>query len=133
MIESIIIKYKSLWRFGIVGCSNTLVDFAVFTILWEFFRINYLYCQVAAYIAGIINSFVLNKVWTFESKTSNIESSRQLVKFIIINLFSLTVSLLGLRLLSGEMHLNVYFAKVAVTVITLAINYSGYKWWVFVK
>lgn len=124
-------EYRSFWRFAVVGCCNTAVDFIVFTILRAIFNVNYLYCQGAAFIAGILNSFILNKAWTFESKTSRFESSRQLGKFVFINLVSLAVSLLGLQLLSGQMHMNVYVAKVTVTVVTQAINYSGYRWWVF--
>jgi len=130
-LSTYLAEYKSFWRFAVVGCSNTAVDFIVFTILRAIFNVNYLYCQVAAFIAGIMNSFILNKTWTFESKTSRFESSRQLGKFVFINLVSLAVSLLGLQLLSGQMHMNVYVAKVAVTVVTQAINYSGYRWWVF--
>lgn len=124
-------RYRSLWRFAIVGCTNTAVDFGVFTLLRAVFDLNYLLCQTVAYIAGILNSFVLNKVWTFESKTSNLHTSLQLGRFIIVNIVSLSASLLGLKLLSGELHINVYLAKAAVTVLTQAINYSGYRWWVF--
>ena len=93
--------------------------------------VDYLYCQVAAFIAGILNSFILNKVWTFESKTTDFDSSIQLIKFITVNLVSLGISLVGLRFLNGHLAVNIYLAKVAVTVVTQAINYSGYRFWVF--
>lgn len=124
-------RYRSYWRFGIVGCSNTFVDFAVFTILRELLGVNYLWCQAWGYTFGTLNSFILNKKWTFESKTSNIKTSIQLSQFITVNLVSMGVSVLGLKLLSGHWHLNVYAAKVAVTVVTQVINYSGYRFWVF--
>ncbi len=124
-------RYSSVWRFALVGCTNTAIDFGVFTLLRAVFDLNYLLCQTAAYVAGILNSFILNKVWTFESKTSNLHTSLQLGRFIIVNIVSLLVSLLMLNLLSGQLHMNVYLAKVTVTVFTQVINYSGYQWWVF--
>lgn len=124
-------EYKSYWRFAIVGCSNTAVDFIVFTVLREFFQVNYLWCQVAGFILGIVNSFVLNKTWTFESQTSKLQTSLQFSKFIGVNGISLVVSLLGLKLLSGLWQIDVYMAKVIVTGVAMTINYLGYRFWVF--
>jgi len=124
-------KYRSYWRFGMVGCSNTIVDFAVFTILRELLGVNYLWCQAWGYIFGTLNSFILNKRWTFESKTSRFQTSMQLVQFICVNLISMGVSLIGLRLLSGHWNMNVYIAKALITVLAQAVNYSGYRFWVF--
>ena len=124
-------RYRSYWRFALVGCSNTAVDFGVFTFLQAVFQLNYILCQVAAFIAGISNSFILNKMWTFESKTTHFDSSIQFTKFVIVNLVSLGMSLVGLKLLNGNLAVNIYLAKVAVTVVTQAVNYSGYRFWVF--
>ena len=124
-------RYRSYCRFALVGCSNTVVDFGVFTLLKAAFQLNYIVCQVAAFIAGILNSFVLNKVWTFKSKTAHFDTSIELFKFVLVNLVSLGVSLVGLRYLNGTLAVNIYLAKVTVTIVTQAINYSGYRFWVF--
>ena len=124
-------ELKSLLRFGVVGCSNTLVDFGVFTILRAILDIYYLWCQVIGYSAGVLNSFIFNKIWTFESKTSRFQTSMQFGRFIFVNLVSLGVSLLGLRLLSGYWQVNVYLSKVVVTILAQIVNYSGYRFWVF--
>lgn len=126
-------RYRSYWRFALVGCSNTAVDFGIFALLHAAFQLNYILCQVAAFAAGILNSFVLNKVWTFESKTAHLDTSVQLFKFVVVNLVSLGVSLLGLTYLKGTLAVNIYLAKVTITIVTQAINYSGYRWWVFSK
>lgn len=133
MIKSIVTKHYSFWRFAIVGCSNTGVDFVVFTILREIFDVYYLWCQVAGYTFGTLNSFILNKKWTFESKTSRFQTSIQFVKFISVNLVSLGISLIGLKLLSGYWNINVYLAKVLVTAVAQLVNYSGYRFLVFGK
>lgn len=122
---------RSLFRFAAVGCINTLVDFTVFTILKSIFDINYLVCQVAGYSAGVLNSFVMNKVWTFESKTSKFHTSMQFARFIAVNLISLGVSLAGLKILIGYGNINVYISKIIVTGLAQAVNYLGYRFWVF--
>lgn len=126
-------KWKSLPRFAIVGCINTGVDFAVFFLL-NYLGVNYLICQAAGYSLGLINSFIMNKVWSFECKISEISTLNQFVKFIGINLLSLGVSLIGLKVLNGYKSVNVYYSKVLVTIfVTQFINYFGYKLWVFKK
>ncbi len=122
---------RSLFRFSSVGCLNTAVDFIVFTILKEIFDVNYVWCQIAGYSAGILNSFIFNKVWTFESKTPQIHTFMQFIKFLLVNLVSLGVSVIGLKILSQNGHINVYIAKIIVTIAAQAINYSGYRFWVF--
>lgn len=125
------LKSRSLRRFAAVGCMNTAVDFAVFTILRSVFDVHYLLCQVAGYTMGIINSYFFNKVWTFENKAAGWDIRRQFVQFVLVNLISLAISLLGLKILSGYWHINVYFAKVLVTGLALMFNYLGYTYWVF--
>lgn len=124
-------KYKRLLRFAAVGCINTGVDFLTFTILHSAFHTDKLICQVAGYSMGVANSFILNKLWTFESHGSKYESSRELLKFVVVNAVSLGVSLLGLQILNGNLKVNVYISKVIVTVLAQAVNYFGYKLWVF--
>jgi putative flippase GtrA len=54
-------------KFGIVGVTNTLLTLAVYTLLLEVLR---LYCVAASGIAfavGTVNSFLLNRRWTFGS------------------------------------------------------------------
>lgn len=131
MVVNKIKSGRSVFRFSFVGGLNTAVDFLVFTILKEFFVINYLWCQIAAYSAGVINSFICNKVWTFESKTSEIPTCIQFLKFLLVNLVSMGISVVGLKLLSQNGNINVYISKVVVTIMTQAVNYCGYRFWVF--
>src|SRR6266571_8198807 len=67
--------YTSLWqagRFVIVGTLNTLVDILVLNLLVRMFPTHQaqtlLVYNTVAYGCGAINSFLLNKYWTFESR-----------------------------------------------------------------
>jgi putative flippase GtrA len=130
-LSELLKKYKSFIRFAIVGCLNTGVDFLTFTVFQSVFGINSLISQVAGYSLGLINSFIWNKIWTFESKKSKIGTLNQMVKFICINAVTLGITLLGLYLLNNRCHINVYIAKIIVTVLAQIVNYFGYKLWVF--
>src|SRR5664279_1325598 len=52
-------------KFGIVGISNTLLTFAVYTLLLKVFGVWYLLASAIGFIAGATNGFLLNRKWTF--------------------------------------------------------------------
>lgn len=124
-------RYRHFWRFGMVGVINTAVDFSAFAFLHSFWGIDKLISQAAGYSAGLVNSFILNKSWTFENKATRQETIRQSSKFIVVNALSLTVTLLGLKFLNENLGLSTYLSKVVVTLLAQLINFAGYKLWVF--
>src|SRR5260370_37896943 len=52
-------------KFGIVGISNTLLTFAVYTLLLKVFGVWYLAASAIGFGVGTVNSFLLNRRWTF--------------------------------------------------------------------
>ena len=52
-------------KFGIVGVSNTLLTFAVYTLLLKVFGVWYLAASAIGFVGGATNGFLLNRRWTF--------------------------------------------------------------------
>src|SRR5271165_1862976 len=52
-------------KFGIVGVSNTLLTFAVYTLLLKGFGVWYLAASAIGFVVGAINGFLWNRRWTF--------------------------------------------------------------------
>ena len=52
-------------KFGIVGVSNTLLTFAVYTLLLKGFGVWYLAASAIGFMVGATNGFLLNRRWTF--------------------------------------------------------------------
>jgi putative flippase GtrA len=124
-------KLKALSRFSIIGILNTLIDFAVFTIFQSLFGINYLVSQIAGFSFGVVNSFIFNKNWTFQNKNANKKTVHEFLQFITINLISLIITIIFMRFLINKFEINVYVAKIIVTVIAQITNFLAYKLWVF--
>ena len=124
---------KYIIRFGMVGIINTGVDFAIFSVLNSVFGIHYTVCQIAGYSSGVISSFILNKIWTFQDKKANKKLFLQFSQFVFVNALSLTGSLLAIRLFVNVFELNVYVAKILATLFAQILNFVGYRFWVFVK
>ena len=126
---SLIIRYKRVLLFLVIGGINTAVDFLVFTAADQFMALAVEYNQACGYIAGLISSYILNQAFTFRDaeKTGSV---LKIARFLIVNAVSLGISMYGIKLLT-LMGLNRYFAKVIITIVTMAINYIGYKLFVF--
>jgi putative flippase GtrA len=132
LMNKYINKYKSLFKFGIVGVTNTIIDYVTFVIL-NAIGINYILCQIAAYSVGTLNSYIFNKNWTFKGNGNNKKPHEEFMEFLIINIITLIITELSLIVLLKEYKLNIYIAKVCIVILAQAANYFSYKLWVFAK
>jgi putative flippase GtrA len=142
-------------RFIIVGFSNFAVSFAVFYLLYNYWQLSGLFygllgeagrnlensmlqfgaesldatlANIVGYGAGIINSFIWNKLWTFRAKH---ETVAQFGRFLTLNFFCLLLSSTSLFLFTDYLHwpyLPVWF--ITMVIITI-INFLGSRTWVF--
>lgn len=53
-------------KFGVVGVGNTLLTFAIFTVLLKVFGVWYVASSAIGFIAGATNGFLMNRSWTFK-------------------------------------------------------------------
>ena len=115
-------------RFCTVGLGNTAVDFNVFFLL-NLGGVPYLLAQAISYSAGVINSFIFNRKWTFrvERKANLLEAT----SFFIVNGLSLLTSFGMLAVLHDVNHLNLWLGKCLATGAAIVVNYIGSRLWVF--
>ncbi|MBC7962617.1 MAG: GtrA family protein [Steroidobacteraceae bacterium] len=114
-------------KFVLVGLLNTGIDVAFFFLL-TWFGISFVVAQIVSYSCGASNSYLLNKIWTFRSSSL---SYGEIVRFTVVNLISLGISIVVLTLLHGRAGLELTAAKGVATVCALAVNFLGNKLWVF--
>jgi putative flippase GtrA len=134
---------KQFSKFIIVGGVNTGIDFLVLNILIyvtditagvELFVLNSISFSIA-----VVNSYFMNKRWTFQDKTQTEQEPIKFSRFIavsvvgvIINglvLTGITTSIAPLFGLSAVLWANI--AKLMATGISLIWNFIGYKLFVF--
>ncbi len=82
------------------------------------------------YVAGMVNSFVLNKLWTFEAAG---HTSRQLRRFVALNLVSLAAStaimFVAVDMLAAP-YVPVFVATVALTTV---VHFVANRHWTFAE
>jgi putative flippase GtrA len=119
-------------KFSIVGVLNTLINLLVIYIFTEFFGIYYLISAVLAFIVAVTNSFILNKIWTFQEnfrKNLHLKS----IKFFIVSIISLIFNLFILYISVEYLKIWYIFAQIIAIIFNLIINFFGNKLWTFKK
>ncbi|HAN43842.1 MAG TPA: hypothetical protein DCP97_00480 [Ruminococcaceae bacterium] len=124
-------SFKKMIKFGITGVSNTVVDFCIFTLLYKLLLVDKYTAQVIGYSAGILNSYIINRSWTFKSSQSFL--SLQLVKFVAVNLCMLGLSLALIWFFADMLGLSAMVAKLLATAIIMLVNFIVSKLWVFAE
>jgi putative flippase GtrA len=115
-------------RFGLVGVINTLVDFAVFVLLYRGTDLDPLLCNGIAFLIAVTNSYILNHHWTFRGSGSTL-SFKAYIRFVALNTGGLLIGTLAILLLGDFMPLEL--AKIIAAGLTLIWNYTCSKLFVF--
>jgi len=121
-------------KFGIVGVINTAVDLGLYFIMthWiPFLGGQQVLAKGISYSAGILNSFLWNRSWTFKSDTGFFNISTLL--FILSNLVGLVLNTSVLYLGVKVLFLPEMPVLAAATAIPLLWNYLISKFIVFKK
>ena len=115
-------------RFCAVGLSNTMIDFAIFFI---FVHIGFpvFVSQTVAFSAGMLNSFLWNRLWSF--KVCHPVTMNEVLRFITINLLALATTYFLLILFIGDNQMSLYFSKILASVGGIFVTFIGSKLWVF--
>ncbi len=154
---------KQVGKFAVVGVINTLVDIIILNgfVFLEFVSVltiagqKFLIANIISVAIATINSFILNKQWTFKSEGENIY--RQIFQFLIItiigmfvihqiifsalyyglpsisNLIILIIHFLKLNNIFSDSFITLNFAKIIAIIGSLIWNFIGYKLIVFKK
>lgn len=140
-------KYKKsighFIKFMCVGAVNFGVDLGIFTLLHTVIGIGAVPANIVSYSCGIINSYILNRYWTFKIKLRffseyTLKSGSKVrflsvpfMKFIFVNLISLGVNTLTVHILVNLYSLDPTLSKIAATVFSFVVNFAGSKLLVF--
>jgi putative flippase GtrA len=133
---------KQMGRFGIVGIVNTVLDLCLFNVLLWLFPTNnavlLLVYNTIAYTVGAIDSFLLNKYWTFQRKRA--ATRGEIARFMLTTGAGVLCSDLILRVagmllshIGGNAILLNNLAKLLAVAGTCSVSYLGMHLWVFVR
>jgi len=128
-LKEMLKKARQVLSFSLVGVMNTLVDMAVFALLHGAASVDPALSQGISYSCGVLNSYIMNRVFTFRVKKK--AGVSEAARFAAVNLVSLGLSVGALYLIENYTAINVFAAKAGITLLTMVVNYLGFKLFVF--
>jgi putative flippase GtrA len=115
-------------KFGIVGVSNTLLTFAVYTVLLKVFGVWYLAASAIGFAVGATNGFLLNRRWTFREHVGDALTP---VRWAIVQSCGLAINEALLYLFVHDVHLDKLLAQVFATAVVTITTFFVNRAWTF--
>jgi len=114
---------KQLIKYGLVGVGNTLITAAVIWLMMKIAGCSDILSNITGYVAGLLNSFILNKRWTFKSSAGWTSSAIRFgVVFGICYLLQLGLLICLNKTLTIDPYYNQLIAMVFYTLINFLMN-----------
>ena len=122
-------NWLQLVRFGIVGGAGFAVNLAVYALFVHPFGVDYHVAAVVAWLVAVVNNFVHNRHWTFDARDGLVHF--QAMRFLVVSLCALVVSLFLLTLLVEGAGLPKVAAQALAVAASMPLNFLGNKLWSF--
>ena len=122
-------RMKAFAKFVGIGGLATAIQYGLMISFIEFLTINAVAASASSYAISAVFNYTANYYWTFNSDTKHLQA---LPKFALASILVLAINtLLFWFFLRTGLHYLV--AQVVSTIITLFINFSIHKIWIYRK
>jgi putative flippase GtrA len=115
-------------KFGIVGVSNTLLTFAVYTLLLKVLGVWYLAASAIGFGVGAVNGFLLNRRWTFRG---HVGDSLTPLRWTIVQGCGLGLNEGLLYLLVHDARLDKLLGQALATAVVTVCTFTLNRAWTF--
>jgi putative flippase GtrA len=119
-----------LWqwvRFVAVGANNTVLSWCVYATL-EAVGVPYLLASAIAFVVGALNSYVLNRRWTFHSRG---RPGPEVVRFAVVQCVGLGADVGLLDVLIRDVGIHHLIAQAIVFPVASAVTFLLSRQWAF--
>lgn len=119
---------RQLIKYGLVGVLNTIITISIIFVFMKLLNVSYILSNAVGYLFGFVNSFILNKIWTFKSKKS---IGRESFFFVLIFVICYLFQLLLLVILKEKLQIKPEYAQIIAMGFYTVINFLGNKYITF--
>lgn len=119
MIDKLFIL--KFFKFCAVGVTGMVLDFGATWLLKEKAGINKYIANSAGFILAASSNYILNRIWTFQSKDPDIGS--QYLLFIVISLIGLGLNNFIIYILHDKLRYNFYLSKLLAIMLVTVWNF----------
>lgn len=132
-------------KFGVVGVSNTAVDWIVYYFFNHFILIGSsgeLPSKAISFVVAVINSYIWNSAWTFkkEYKSATVgkgsiisKSGTVFIKFLVISLVGWVINYYTFKYTRQSLNQGQIVSLIAASGAAIIWNFFGNKLWTYKK
>ena len=115
-------------KFTLVGAANFVLTFIVFTAMLKLLGVNYLLSLVAAWVVGMLFSYVLNFAWVFKPE-QKIQFRARFFRFFLAGVLSIALNMLALSYIVERTDFDPFYVQMVLIPFIVVFNFSTAKYW----
>ena len=100
-------------KFTLVGAANFVLTFVVFTLMLKTMEVNYLLSLMAAWVVGMLFSYVLNFAWVFKPE-HKIQFRARFFRFFLASVLSIALNMLVLRYIVEHTDFDPFYVQMVL-------------------
>ncbi len=133
-IKELYFKYKEVINYLFFGGCTFLVSIVSFYVFNKVFGFNEHVANVISWVLAVSFAYITNKLYVFESKTSDFKSLlKEIGSFVSARLLTLVMEEIILLIGVNCLHIDSMIVKVVAQVVVIVSNYFLSKLFIFKK
>lgn len=117
---------RQIAAFGIVGIISFFVDYGIFALLNNCFRVYYLIANVVSFSCSVIINYILNMKYVFQSDNHS-DKRKEFVWYIVLNVIGLFINQCILKIMVDTLGQSPMFSKIISVGIVMVYNFISRK------
>ena len=128
LVQTLIAKYRSMWRWGLVGTLTAVIDYIIFLFLYSLLP-SVLFANFFSGLVSLTFNYLSHYFWSFKSVSDHKQSgARFLINLVVI--WSLGTVFLKVLISSG---IDPHIAKIIPVLVSAPLSYLSLNYFVFKK
>ena len=128
LAHPLITKYRSMWRWGLVGTLTAVIDYIIFLFLYSLLP-SVLFANFFSGLVSLTFNYLSHYFWSFKSASDHKQSgARFLINLVVI--WSLGTVFLKVLISSG---IDPHIAKIIPVLVSAPLSYLSLNYFVFKK
>jgi putative flippase GtrA len=115
-------------KFSLCGVLNCAISYSVFLTLYRLIGLHYVLASGLGYCAGIANSFLVNRTFTFKARGA---VQPMIGKFMLVAVVGISLNLLTVQVFVTSLRLPPEVAQVFALMCAGCVTFVGNKLWTF--
>lgn len=121
LIAKLVIRYRELFVYCLIGCTGAMLDFVIYALLMNVASLHYQPANFLSVSFGIVNNFFLNRHFNFKVKDRLVV---RLVSFYAVGMFGWATSAVLLWLFVERLGLKEILAKLVTIIFVIILQFT---------